>query len=97
MHYFPKCLPLAKICDGHQCCMLVVDVRVPGPLSAAEFVNEARKRAPDISVFVYSGVENVDEIARELKAIGYCQKPCDPEHLIQEFRRLCRKDRAIAS
>ncbi|HYG76368.1 MAG TPA: response regulator [Planctomycetota bacterium] len=89
--FFEFSSALKALCNGQRCCLAVVDVKVPGDMTAHDFVSEARKHHPDLKVFVYSGINDVEKVANELNAAGFCRKPCEPDHLIAEFNRACRK------
>jgi len=83
--------------DNEAVALLLTDISMPG-MNGIELAREARERAPDLAVIVFTGLPNTETAAESLRlgVSDYLPKPVRAEDLEQTVRRtLVKRAEAI--
>lgn len=69
--------------------MIILDMNMPG-MGGIPFLKEMAKKTKfaDIPVFVFTARANLEEFFLDTKVAGFMAKPCDPDDLLSEVRRI---------
>jgi len=70
-------------------CIIFLDYRIPGGMTAEDFIKRAREVVPNVKVVMISGDARARNIARSLNVVGFFLKPFDIGEVLHITQQHC--------